>query len=348
MKSKITTKIIVSILLAFVLVVTITNNIFLGNTPKVNTLFIKKLFTKKPTPTPTIRITPPAATLTINPTIPVQTVTLKIKPIISPAISKTVSKPTSTPIPSPTKTVATPKPTAPAGNSGCPSTSSQTYSSIRQNPNIRNKINFDLSKNAETNLYMRGWTEINEGKELISRNGDNYGLDPNMPPQISTLFPTHYPKISKTYIINAWDYENNHNLPGQSATPAYRVHMLGLEAAPGEALVGLKAGRTIDGTNVFLVLYATKNYILMIHANEDSWDEYGPPGYPFYFIDICVDPNLVSLYEKNQNEGRNELPGIATGQVFGYAKDNEVKFVIRDTMSFMDSRYKEDWWEYGN
>jgi len=26
---------------------------------------------------------------------------------------------------------------------------------------------------------------------------------------------------------------------------------------------------------------------------------------------------------------------------------DEVKFVVRDTFSFMDARYKEDWWEYG-
>ncbi|MBI5452143.1 hypothetical protein HY945_01660 [Candidatus Gottesmanbacteria bacterium] len=225
----------------------------------------------------------------------------------------------------------------PLASSSCPTTSNQTYASLSQN----RKLDFDPTTNPETNLYMRGWYEVNEGRELVSRRGDNYGLDPNMPPQISTLFTNHYPKIIKTYRINAWDYDNHHNIPGESATPAYAVHMLGLEAVPGEPLIGLKAGRTIDGTNVFHVQYATKNSILFIHsAGEDD-------GYPYFFLDICVDPNLLAAYERDNANGRNQLPVIATGQVFGYAASNEVKYVIRDTGSFMDTRYKEDWWEYG-
>lgn len=227
-----------------------------------------------------------------------------------------------------------------AGPDLCPTSSSQTYSSLRLNPNKPNRMNFDPAKNPETNLYMRGWYEVNESRELVSRHGDNYGLDPNMPPQISTLFKTHYPKIIKTYRVNAWDYENNHHLPGESATPNFAVHMLGVEATAGEPLVGLKAGS-------FLVRYATKNYILMTNGNEDAWDNDDDGGYPFYFIDICVDPNLLATYEADNAGGRNELPTISEGQIFGYAMTSEVKFVIRDTFSFMDSRYKEDWWEYG-
>lgn len=222
----------------------------------------------------------------------------------------------------------------------CPTSSNQTYISPPLNPNKPNKIKFDPAKNPETNINLRGWYEVNEGKDLISRHGDNYGLDPNMPPQISTLFTSHYPKIIKTYRVNAWNYENNHNLPGQSATPNFAVHMLGLEATPGEPLVGLKAGH-------FLVRYATRNYILMTNGDEDEWDEDDDGGYPFYFLDICVDPNLLAAYEADNAGGRNQLPRISTGQIFGYAMTNEVKFVIRDTLSFMDSRYIEDWWEYG-
>ncbi len=228
----------------------------------------------------------------------------------------------------------------PQQQSPCPVTSNQTYSNRRQNPNKPTRLNFDPSQNPETNIYLRGWYEVNEGHNLISRNGDNYGLDPNMPPQISTLFTTHYPNIIKTYRVNAWDYENNHNLPGQSATPHYAVHMLGLDATPAEPLVGLKAGN-------FLVRFATKNYILMTNGDEDLWTADEDGGYPFYFIDICVDPNLLAAYENANAGGRNELPMVSTGQIFGYAMTNEVKFIIRDTFSFMDTRYKEDWWEYG-
>lgn len=228
----------------------------------------------------------------------------------------------------------------PQQQSSCPASSNQTYSHQSLNPNKPNKMKFDPAKNPETNINLRGWYEVNEGRNLISRNGDNYGLDPNMPPQISTLFTGHYPNIIKTYRVNAWDYENSHNLPGESATPNFAVHMLGLEAVPGEPLVGLKAGS-------FLVRYATKNYILMTNGDEDEWDEDDDGGYPFYFLDICVDPNLLAAYEADNAGGRNQLPRISEGKIFGYAMTNEVKFVIRDTFSFMDERYKEDWWEYG-
>ncbi len=224
--------------------------------------------------------------------------------------------------------------------SSCPTSSNQTYSNRRQNMNNPNRLNFDPAQNPETNINLRGWYEVNEGKNLISRNGNNYGLDPNMPPQISTLFTTHYPTIIKTYRMNKWDYNNNRNLPGESATPNFPVHVLGLEATPGEPLVGLKAGN-------FLVRYATKNYILMTNGDEDLWTADEDGGYPFYFLDICVDPNLLTAYEQANAAGRNELPMVSTGQIFGYAMTNEVKFVIRDTFSFMDSRYIEDWWEYG-
>jgi len=202
----------------------------------------------------------------------------------------------------------------PQQQSPCPTISNQTFSSRRQNINNPRRLNFDPATNPETNLYLRGWYEVNEGKELISRHGDNYGLDPHMPPQISTLFTSHYPKIIKTYRINAWDYENNRNQPGQSATPAYAVHMLGLEATPGEPLVGLKPGP-------YLVRYATPNYILMTYGDEDLWTADEDGGYPLYFLDICVDPNLLAMYERDNTAGRSQLPMVSAGQTFGLRHD---------------------------
>lgn len=357
-----TIKIIFALFFSFI-ITNLSYHLFLDNTPKLNPFFFKNLFSKKihfnlelnkssqilnsylpsflkisTLSKPTIILQPspffiPSPAIDLIPTPTIDFKPIQIIDLIPTPTTNILSEitPNLTPNLIPTNKIT---PTTIAIS--CPTKSNQKYSSLAQTK----KINYDPEKNPETNLYLRGWYEVDEDKNLISRNGDNYGLDDKMPPQISSLFTNHYPKIIKTYRINAWDYKNNHNIPGESATPAFSVHMLGLEATPGEPLVGLKAERKIDGKNVFLVSYATKNYILFFHAS--SPDE----GYSFYFIDICVDPNLLATYEKDNANGRKQLPVIATGQVFGYAASNEVKVVVRDTGSFMDIRHKEDWWEW--
>jgi hypothetical protein len=325
-------KIIFALAVSFIITMFL-SNIFLGESPRLNRFFFSKLFSQKPSPPP-----PPPL------------------PSIQRPLPRWYSAPTLTPtkknsllpasIPSPIKPTVTPSPPQPPAAS-CPTISNQIYSSLAQNPNKSNRVRFNLSASPDTNLYLRGWVEVNEAKNLISRNSNNYGLDPNMPPQISSLYNGPLPSIIKTYRVYEWDYTNQRSAAPQTATPAYPVHMLGLAATPGQPLYGLKSGRTIDGSHVFLVMYATKNYILLVHAADDVWDSvWGPDGYPFYFLDVCVDPNLLAAYERDNSGGRNQLPVIATGQIFGYALTNEVKFVVRDTMSFMDTRYKEDWWFY--
>lgn len=348
---KTTVRAIIALIVALAISVIVSNRLFVMNTPQINnsfiatlprstSLLIASLFETKVTPSP-IPLSPTPVVPSTTP-VPSPTSIPPTKP--APTLFRA---PTRLPTKIPTPTKIPPTPTKPVFAGTCPTTSTQTYTTIRQNPNSPQRLKFNIATSPETNVALRGYFEVQESTSLVSRNGDMSGLDPNMPPQISTLFTNHYPKIAKTYRINNWNYEANKPIPGESATPAWKVHIIGMQATPGEPLVGLKAGRTVDGSHVFLVMYAEKNFIMLVHSNEDTWDEYGPSGYPFYFMEICVDPNLLALYQKTNAEGRNELPGVAMGQVFGYAKTNEVKMTLRDTMSFMDPRYKEDWWEYG-
>lgn len=265
---------------------------------------------------------------------PFPTLTTQVSKTPSPTAKLTI-KPTAKLTPKPTPTIAS--------FAECPTTSNQTYQSMTaERSNADMPINGPVENSPEINLRLRGFTQVNEGTNLISRNGNNYGLDPIMPPQISSLYGGPIPQIIKTYRIYEWDFQNNKTGAPQTATPNYPVHMLGLSATPGQALVGLKAGRDIGGGNVFMVLYATKNDITFTHSPSDTL----LGDYLFYFLDICVDPNLLAKYQTDNAQGRNELPVIATGQVFGYAGNSDVKVVVRDTMSFMDTRYKEDWWFY--
>lgn len=224
----------------------------------------------------------------------------------------------------------------------CPTSSGQSYDSIRPDTAASRKIR-SPEGNPEVNISLRGWTEINAEKQPIGYGGDT---DPNSPPSIGSVFAGHLPQIVKTYIINDWDYANGKPIPGKSATPAYPVHLIGLSGAPGEPLLGLMAGRKIYQDFTLMVLFATPTSILFSHSTGDL----APPdddGYPFYFIDLCVDPNLLALYQKDAADGRNVLPAIRAGQIFGYVKDTDVKVAVRDTGSFMDPRAKKDWWQFG-
>jgi len=231
-------------------------------------------------------------------------------------------------------------PTKPV-SAACPTASGNSYTSIRTD-HSEGTLDAPLSNHPEINLRLRGFTEVAEGHGLISRH-DNYGLDDKMPPQISSLYGGPVPAIAKTYRIYEWDFDNHKSGAPKTATPNFPVHMLGLAATPGQKLLGLKAGRDIGGGHVFMVLYATNTDVVFTHSNSDAL----MGGYLFYFLDICVDPSLKAAYERGNAGGRSELPVVAPGQVFGTAGASDVKIVVRDTMSFMDTRYREDWWSYG-
>lgn len=224
----------------------------------------------------------------------------------------------------------------------CPTTSNQTYESIRPDTPAHRKIS-NPENNPEVNINLRGWGEVNEAKELINYGGDT---DPNPPPSFGSVFSGRWPKIVKTYIIYEWNWENNRSNIGKPASPAWPVHLIGLDATSGEPLLGLKAGRSIFGDYSLMVLYASENSITFTHSTGDL----APPnddGYPIYFVDICVDPNLLAKYRSDNAGGRQVLPAIKPGQIFGYAKDTDVKVAIRDTGTFMDPRAKKDWWQFG-
>lgn len=340
---------IILVLIVTFFITELLSSFFVNFTPKINQAFVSfniilkaekfivaNFFTKKITPTPTqtpplILITPSA---TISPTKIQNTPTLSLSPI--PTIQQKITKsPTPTTIPSPTETLTF---------AGCPATSNQSYNSIGAERGSGDMpLNGDPVNSPEINLRLRGFGPVNEGANFISRNGNNYGLDDQMPPQISSLFGGAVPQIIKTYVVYEWDFQNNKSLAPQQATPNFKVHLVGLQANPGQKLVGLTAGRKIDPAgDVFMVLYATKTDITFTHSPSDSL----LGGYLFYFADLCVDPNLLAKYQADNAGGRGQLPVVGKGQVFGYAGNSDVKVGIRDTMSFVDPRYKQDWWSW--
>ncbi len=334
-------KIIFSLITAFVISI-LSSNIFIGKTPRIKSSFFTSTPRKTPAPI-TVFFSPTPTLIDFKPFVYNTPVFLKTPVPTTPVFLETIV-PTKI-IPTPTLTsTPTPTPLPISVASNCPITSNENYQSMRAERSDADLIvNGPVENSPEINLRLRGFIQVNESTNLISRNGNNYGLDRIMPPQISSLYGGPIPQIIKTYRIYEWDFKNNKTAAPKTATPNFPVHMLGLAATPGQKLYGLKAGRRIGGNNVFMVLYANKKDIVFTHSNSDTL----LGGYLFYFLDICVDPNLLAKYHTDNAQGRKNLPVIATGQIFGYADNSDVKVVVRDTMSFMDTRYKEDWWFYG-
>lgn len=359
-------KIAIALSVSFIIASFVSNRLFIQDTPRINLPYItsfpqeaKSLLVKiavmRLFPTPTVRpspiaivspgftfehpsVTPRATTTPVSRGSPTPTSRVSSTPTVRPS---STPRPSATPTRKPPTPTRSPTPTTPP-YSACPTTSGNSYISLGVSVSDPDRLTTGLSNNPDVNLYLRGFGENGEEKKLISRNGNNYGLDEKKPPQLSTLFGGQVPTIIKTYDVYEWDFQNNVSLKPQRASPNFPVHMVGLSANPGQQLVGLQAGRDIGNGNVFMVLYATQEYILFTHARANNLFD----GYLYYFIGICVDPNLLSAYQSDDAGGRRQLPVIASGQVFGTASNEDVKASIRDTMSFVDPRAREDWWFY--
>lgn len=225
----------------------------------------------------------------------------------------------------------------------CPTSSNENYDSIRPYVDSNSKTQ-NPQNDPQFNFSMHEWTEVNEAKEPVNYGGD---VDPNPPPSFGSIFAGRYPEIVKTYMIYHQKPQTEYDLCISNAPPGSfcpKVTLIGLGAAPGEPLLGLAAGRKISGDNTLMVLYASQNSITFTHSTGDFWP---PDGYPIYVHDICVDHNLLAAYESDNAGGRNVLPGVKAGQVFGYAKNTDVKVTIRDNEQWMDPRAKKDWWQFG-
>ena len=68
-------------------------------------------------------------------------------------------------------------------------------------------------------------------------------------------------------------------------------------------------------------------------------------GYALHIDGFCIDPNLLSLYNSLNSQGRHSLPALRQGQKMGTAKNGEVRVMVRDSGEFLDPRSKGDWWK---
>jgi hypothetical protein len=157
-------------------------------------------------------------------------------------------------------------------------------------------------------------------------------------PQLAGLFVyKRTPVISSVYRANHWDWGSNSR--GGPITD-FEVTLAGFQVEPAETIHVPEAGYSIGQGYAVLVLYASQERITLKYTGEDSV----VIGYTLHVEGICVEPNLLALYEQMNATGRRQLPALRAGQAFGRARNNQIGAAIRDAGRFMDPRVRKDWW----
>jgi hypothetical protein len=245
----------------------------------------------------------------------------------------------------------------PAAQYTCPTSSGNNYSQGGMNQwDFDNPVR-PAWNHADKNLALRSYDLVNQTKAFVQYGSD----DPQQPPQFATLFnPDRTPTFSNTYQAHSWNWQNPPN-PGTQgpliSNSPWPVTVLGLQTTPGEVLQAPTHARNLGapfGTGGSVVIFADADSITLHFTREDS----AAAGYTMHIDNICVDPNLLSLYNSLDNNTRNtfhppardgdleyNLAGLTQGQTFGTARGTEIRVAIVDTGAFMDPRSRDEWWQ---
>jgi hypothetical protein len=157
-------------------------------------------------------------------------------------------------------------------------------------------------------------------------------------PQLYGLFADQRtPDFTAAYQVGDWDW--GCNCSGKALTEP-DVTLIGMTVTADEVLHVPDSGYTIGDGHEVLVLYASAERITLHYGRQDSVAR----GYTVHMENVCVDPNLVTLYTTSNEAGRAQLPALRPGQPFARARGIEVIVAIRDNGSFLDPRSRKDWW----
>jgi hypothetical protein len=222
----------------------------------------------------------------------------------------------------------------------CPTYSSRTYNLIPVDGPLADHPDY---LHGDLNLSLRGYSEVNETLDLVDYNG---GTDPDAP-QLAGLFePNRFPGITSTHRVNHWNWGcGTHGCRGSVITD-WPVTLAGLSTIPGEDISIPERGPEIYGGGFkVMVLYAEERRITLGYTRQDTVAS----GYAVHLEDVCVDPNLLALYQAQvDSDGWHNtgyLPALSNNQVLGTALNTQIKVAIRDRGSFMDPRSRKDWWQ---
>lgn len=189
------------------------------------------------------------------------------------------------------------------------------------------------AEHPDINLAIRGWLPSAAPLRLVS-----YGsTEDGKAPQFDNLFhDQRLPRFTSAHAVRGWDWGAGQTFPPPESYPT----LLGLATSPGEVLGTPDSGYDIGGGNDVLVLYAASNRLTLKYTREDNV----VAGYTIHLENVCVEPDLLALYNQMNAAGRRSLPVLRGGQPIGRAAGSELLVAIRDTGAFMDPRSGNDWW----
>jgi hypothetical protein len=220
----------------------------------------------------------------------------------------------------------------------CPTSSTSQWDAMQP----RQSLIAGAAQSPDLNMNVRGWYAVNEFLGFV-----RYPYPPEWPPDQS--YPLHLSAVAgsdvrsftATYQINDWDWLGCNCAVPRPRSP-YPVTMLGLRTTPGQPLYIARRGLPVDPKGLIaMVMYADAGQLALKYTWEDRIDT----GYLVHLLNLCVDPNLVALYEQLDSAGRHWLPGVYNDSVVATALDGEVRVIVRDSGSFLDPRSWQDWWQ---
>ncbi len=260
-------------------------------------------------------------------TVPAATLPPAPAPVVTPVAPTPVPVATPPGLQTPAAAPATPQPQV----DPCAPIAGQSYGTL---PIVGSPADRPAAQHGDLNLALRGYQKTTAVAGLI----DMSGPTDQRAPQLAGLFSNkRAPEFSGVYRVNNWDWSRNAR--GNAITD-FEVTLAGLKATPAEEICVPAADYSIGQGYAVLVLYAGPEGITLKYTGEDSVVS----GYTIHLDGICVEPNLLALYDKMNAAGRRNLPALRAGQPLGRARTAEVRVAIRDTGRFMDPRVRKDWW----
>jgi hypothetical protein len=194
------------------------------------------------------------------------------------------------------------------------------------------------ARSPDLNMNVRGWYAVEEFLGFV-----RYPNLPDLahPLHLSAVAGSDARSFTAAYQLNDWDWLGCNCAVPRPRSP-YPVTMLGLRTTAGQPLHIASRDLPIDPRGfVAMVLYADAGQLALKYTSEDRVDT----GYLVHLSHLCVDPNLVALYEQLDAAGRHWLPGVYNDSVVATALEGEVRVSVRDSGAFLDPRSWQDWWQ---
>jgi len=217
----------------------------------------------------------------------------------------------------------------------CPIRSTARYNSI---PVLPPPTDRPAAAHADLNLALRGYVATSAYLGLVDYNGTADPAAPKIPGMFSD---GRKPTFTASFRVRDWNWACGG--PGCVGDPLAdpEVTLLEMATARGEGIaIPSRSAEIYGGGYQALVLYAEEQRITLKYTREDNVVR----GYTVHLENLCVNPELLSLYRSLDASGRGKLPALRNGEDLGTAVGNAIGVAVRDTGSFQDPRSRKDWW----